>query len=160
MDIELHLMSIDEKSLLVRLMELYNYEFSQYSGDDINEFGYYGYEHIDDYWNEKGRYPYLIRADGKIAGFALICPHCDFRDEEDAKCIGEFFVMLKYRRFGIGKKAAAMLFDKHPGIWEVTYWNNNIPAGKFWKDVISSYTGGDLRVCGNDKQTGLLFENT
>lgn len=160
MDIELHIMSIDEKSLLVRLMELYNYEFSQYSGDDINEFGYYGYEHIDDYWNEKGRYPYLIRADGKIAGFALICPHCDFRDEDEARCIGEFFVMLKYRRLGIGTKAAAMLFDKHPGIWEVTYWKNNIPAGKFWKEVISSYTGGDFRVCGDDKQTGLLFENT
>ena len=121
MDITLQLMSVDDKSLLMRLMELYNYEFSIYSNDDINEYGYYGYEHIDDYWNEEGRFPYLIRVDGKIAGFALICPHCDYRQEEDARCIGEFFVMLKYRRMGIGLKVATQLFDKHRGSWEVCY---------------------------------------
>ena len=49
MDIALHLMPVDEKALLVRLMELYNYEFSAFSNDDINEYGYYGYDHIDDY---------------------------------------------------------------------------------------------------------------
>ena len=105
-------MSVDEKALLVRLMELYSYEFSVYSNDDISEYGYYGYNHIDDYWNEDGRYPYLIRADGKIAGFALICPHCDYRDEKDARCFGEFFVMLKYRRMGIGKQVAIQLCDR------------------------------------------------
>lgn len=68
MDVTLQLMSVDDKSLLIRLMELYHYEFSIYSNDDINEHGYYGYGHIDDYWNEEGRFPYLIRADGKIAG--------------------------------------------------------------------------------------------
>ncbi len=106
MDVTLHLMSVDEKALLIRLMELYSYEFTAFSNDDINEYGYYGYDHIDDYWNENGRFPYLIRADGKIAGFALICPHCDYREEPDARCFGEFFVMLKYRRMGIGKQVA------------------------------------------------------
>lgn len=85
-------------------MELYNYEFSVFSNDDISEYGYYGYGHIDDYWNEEGRFPYLIRVDGKIAGFALICPHCNYRKEENARSIGEFFVMLKYRRRGSGLK--------------------------------------------------------
>jgi predicted acetyltransferase len=27
--------------------------------DDINEYGYFGYAHIDDYWNEEGRHPFL-----------------------------------------------------------------------------------------------------
>ena len=115
MDITLHLMSVDEKALLIRMMELYNYEFSAFSNDDINEYGFYGYDHIDDYWNEKGRFPYLIRVDGKIAGFALICPHCDYREEADARCFGEFFVMLKYRRMGVGKQVATQLFDLHRG---------------------------------------------
>lgn len=39
MDITLHLMSVDEKALLIRMMELYNYEFSAFSNDDINEYG-------------------------------------------------------------------------------------------------------------------------
>ena len=43
MDITLQLMNVDDKSLLIRLMELYNYEFSIFSNDDINEYGFYGY---------------------------------------------------------------------------------------------------------------------
>lgn len=133
-------MSVDEKTLLIRLIELYNYGFSAFSNDDINEYGYYGYDHIDDYWNEEGRFPYLIRANGKIAGFALICPYCDYRKEADARCFGEFFVMLKYRRMGIGKQVAAQLFDMHRGLWEVCYWKNNAAAGLFWKKVVEEYT--------------------
>ena len=161
MDITLHLMGVDDKVLLVRLMELYNYEFSVYSDEDINEYGYYGYGHIDDYWEEEGRFPYLIRVDGKIAGFALVCPHCDYRKEEGARCIGEFFVMLKYRRMGIGEKVAAQLFDRHRGLWEICYWRNNLPASKFWKKVVEKYTNNHYQMCGteNDKQIGFIFEN-
>lgn len=161
MKITLHLMKVEEKSLLIQLMELYHYEFSVYSNDDINEYGYYGYEHIDDYWNEEGRFPYLIRVDGKIAGFALICPHCDYRKEENAQCIGEFFVMLKYRRKGVGLKAATQLFDRHRGLWEVCYWKNNLPAGCFWKKVIEKYTNNHYGICGTeqDKQIGFIFQN-
>ena len=157
MNITLHLMSVDEKALLVRLMELYSYEFSVYSNDDISEYGYYGYNHIDDYWNEDGRYPYLIRADGKIAGFALICPHCDYRDEKDARCFGEFFVMLKYRRMGIGMQ----LFDRHRGHWEVCYWKNNLPASLFWKEVVEEYTNGNYHICGTESNhnCGFIFDN-
>lgn len=161
MEITLQLMGIDDKSLLIRLMELYNYEFTAYSDKDINEYGYYGYEHIDDYWNEEGRFPYLIRVDGKIAGFALICPHCDYRKEAGARCIGEFFVMLKYRRMGIGAKVAAQLFDKHRGLWEVCYWRNNLPASMFWKKVVEEYTSNHYQNCGtdNDRQIGFCFDN-
>ena len=161
MNITLHLMSVDEKALLVRLMELYSYEFSVYSNDDISEYGYYGYNHIDAYWNEDGRYPYLIRADGKIAGFALICPHCDYRDEKDARCFGEFFVMLKYRRMGIGKQVAMQLFDRHRGHWEVCYWKNNLPASLFWKEVVEEYTNGNYHICGTESNhnCGFIFDN-
>lgn len=161
MDITLHLMSVDEKSLLIRLMELYNYEFTAFSNNDVNEYGYYGYAHIDDYWNEKGRFPYLIRVDGKIAGFALICPHCDYREETDARCFGEFFVMLKYRRMGIGKYAATQLFDLHRGRWEVCYWKNNVTAGLFWKKVIEEYTNEHYHICGTESShnCGFTFEN-
>lgn len=161
MDITLHLMPVDEKALLVRLMELYNYEFSAFSNDDISEYGYYGYDHIDDYWNEEGRFPYLIRVDGKIAGFALICPHCDYRREADARCFGEFFIMLKYRGMGVGKQVAMRLFDQHRGPWEICYWKNNIPAGKFWTKVVEEYTGNHYQTCGTEgnHNQGFTFDN-
>ncbi len=161
MEVALQLMSIDDKILLMRLMELYSYEFTEFSDDDISEYGCYGYGYIDDYWKEEGRFPYLIRVDGKIGGFALICPHCDFRREENARCVGEFFVMLKYRRKGIGKKAAVELFDRHRGLWEVCYWKNNLPAGQFWKSVVEEYTDGNYRICGtkDNHNEGFVFEN-
>ena len=161
MKITLHLMRVEEKPLLIRLMELYNYEFTAYDNSDINEFGCYGYDHIDDYWNEEGRFPYLIRVDGKIAGFALICPHCNYRKEESARCIGEFFVMLKYRRKGIGLKVATQLFDKHRGLWEICYWRNNLSANQFWKKVVEKYTNNHYQICGteSDIQIGFTFEN-
>ena len=159
MKIELQLMKIEEKALLVRLMELYNYEFTAYNDADINEFGYFGYDHIDDYWNEERRYPYLIRVDGKIAGFALVCPHRRFLEDENGQSIGEFFVMLKYRHMGVGKKAATEIFSRHKGAWEVCYLKRNTPAKIFWEKVIDHYTGGHYEACGeNDREmSGFTF---
>ena len=162
MNITLELLTLDQKPLLTRLLELYFYEFTTYDNADISEYGYYGYSHIDDYWNEEGRFPYLIRVDGKIAGFALVCPHCDYLREEGARAVGEFFVMLKYRRAGVGRYAAAQLFDRHPGHWEVCQLPNNLPARKFWKSVIEDYTKGQYETCGteNDRMVGFTFYNT
>jgi hypothetical protein len=42
-------MLVEQKSVLIQLMELYMYDFSLYSDDDINEYGYFGYSRIDDY---------------------------------------------------------------------------------------------------------------
>jgi predicted acetyltransferase len=160
-NITLELMRVEQKSLLIQLMELHNYEFSVYEDAEINEYGYYGYEHIDDYWNEEGRFPYLIRVDGEIAGFALICPHCEYINGENSRCIGEFFVMLKYRRMGVGLYVASKLFDKHPGMWEVCYLRNNIPASKFWKNVVVNYTNNNYITCGTEKDNmiGFTFHN-
>lgn len=161
MEIRLELMCVEQKSLLVQLMELYMYEFSVYENIDISEYGYYGYGHIDDYWNEDGRFPYLIRVDGKIAGFALICPHCNYISGENARCIGEFFIMLKYRRKGIGLYVATQLFNIHPGFWEICYLRNNLSAAMFWKKVVEQYTNNVYEVCGTERDymIGFTFHN-
>ena len=161
MDVTLERIKAEDKPVLERLMELYLYEFSQFSGDDLDEDGRYGYRYLDAYWTEAGRFPYLIRADGKIAGFALVCPYCHYRQEADARSIGEFFIMLKYRGQGAGASAAAQVFDLHPGLWEVTFWNNNRPARAFWTKIITRYTNGDYTLCGTekDREQGFLFNN-
>lgn len=161
MNIELNIMKIEEKSLLIRLMELYNYDFTRFDNEDINEYGYYGYSHIDDYWNEEGRFPYLIRVDGKIAGFALVCPHCMYINDDNSRSIGEFFVMVKYRGKGVGKYVATEIFDKHPGVWEVCHMPCNTPAGEFWKKVITEYTKNNYKTLGTeqDDMLGYTFIN-
>lgn len=113
MEIKIEEIIVQQKSVLIQLMELCNYDFSVYEDSDINECGYYGYSHIDDYWNEDGRFPYFIRVDGKLAGFALICRHCQFISDATAHSIAEFLILQKYRRNGIEKYVTEQVFSKH-----------------------------------------------
>ncbi len=159
MNITIEPISLEQKPVLVRMMELFSYDFSEFSGDDISEYGYYGYAHIDDYWNEAGRYPFFIRVDGKLAGLVLVRSCCEYANIADPHNIAEFFVMKKYRRKGVGKCAAGMIFDRFSGGWEISVWENNIPARGFWKNVIEDYTGGKYSDFTADGTIGFTFYN-
>ena len=142
MEISIESILREQKSVFVQMMELYMYDFSEFSDDDINEYGYFGYSRIDDYWNEEGRYPFFIRVDGKLAGLVLVRSCCEHNNLANPHNIAEFFVMKKYRRKGVGKVAAMTIFDMFPGGWEVSQWKNNLPAQNFWKQIIHEYTNG------------------
>jgi predicted acetyltransferase len=93
-------------------MELYQYDFSEFENEDVNDEGLYGYKHLNNYWTTPGHFPFLIKADGKLAGFALVreMTASDTHSSSYFK-ICEFFIMKKYRKEGIGKKSAFYLFD-------------------------------------------------
>ncbi len=120
------------------MMELYEYDFSEYENSDLDSHGYFGYPWLDNYWSENGRYPFIVRVDNKLAGFVLVNQHTYLPDNEWA--ISEFFIMRKYRGKGIGKKVALNIFDQFHGKWEVHELESNKPSHLFWRKVISSYT--------------------
>jgi len=142
MNITIEPILVEQKTVFVQMMELYNYDFSEFSNDDINEYGYFGYLHIDDYWNEEGRYPYFIRVDGKLAGLVLVRSCCEYNNLLEPHNIAEFFIMKKYRKKGIGKYVAKQIFDRFPGGWEISVWANNRVAQCFWKSVVDEYAEG------------------
>ena len=161
MDIRIEPIRIEQKSVFVQMMELYNYDFSVFSENDINEYGYFGYPRSDDYWNEAGRYPFFIRVNGKLAGLVLVRSCCEYTNLENPHNIAEFFVMKKYRRQGVGKTAAKRIFDLFPGGWEVSQWTNNLPAQRFWEAVIAEYTGGKYNTftAADKNEVGFTFRN-
>ena len=61
MEIKLQLISFEHKNVLRNLMELCQHDYSEFSGDDINEHGLFDYRYLDNYWTESGRYPFFIR---------------------------------------------------------------------------------------------------
>ncbi len=126
-------------------MQLYLYEFSEMQSADLNADGLYEYEYLDSYWSEPDRYPFLIYVDGCIAGFILVNSYTVLERDGEAKSIAEFFVVRKYRRQGIGKSAAFGMFGMFPGKWEVRQIQPNVPAQRFWREVIGEYTGGRFR---------------
>jgi predicted acetyltransferase len=142
MDIELVPVTLNEKSVLRQLLELYAHDFSEFDGADVNGHGLYGYKYLDQYWTEACRHPFFIVVDGRLAGFVLVNDECTILEEPGAKSVAEFFVMRKYRGKGVGRAAAIEVFDLFPGLWEVSQHEANAPARRFWEEVIGAYTGG------------------
>ena len=103
-----------DRAALANLIQLYLYDFSEITGADVDERGCFAYPLLDSYWTEAERYPFLIRVDGNLAGFALVNRYSRLLNPFDGHAVAEFFVMRKYRRVGIGRAAAIQLFDRFP----------------------------------------------
>lgn len=130
------------RDTLANLLELYLYEFSDLDGREIGEDGRFGYPALDAYWQQPGRYPFLIRVEGKLAGFALVAEQRLIDGASPGHLIAEFFILRAFRRRGVGSAAAVQLFDRFPGPWWVGEHSLNLPAQAFWRAVIGRYTGG------------------
>ncbi|MGI6665691.1 MAG: GNAT family N-acetyltransferase [Christensenellaceae bacterium] len=141
-EITLHPVAYQEKSVLRQLLELYQYDFSEFTGEEIGPHGFYEYAYLDHYWTEEDRYPYFIKVNGALAGFALVNAYTMHIKKGHA--VAEFFIMRKYRRGGVGRQAAALLFDTQRGMWEVNVKASNLVAQKFWNAIITAYTAGDF----------------
>lgn len=128
---------------LRRLMQLYLYDLGTIDGWDIGDDGLFGSaERIESFWTEEGRRTFLIRADGALAGFVMIRDGGARFAGAGTRELSEFFVMRKYRRRGVGTRAATAVFDMFPGRWEVDQLASNVEAQAFWRGVIGRYTSG------------------
>lgn len=129
MEVDVVEASATDKTVLRRLCELYRHDLSEMDGRDVDEHGEFGYRYLDHYWTETDRRPFLIRVDGRWAGFVLVRIGQPHR-------IAEFFVMRKYRRQGVGRQALRQVVAQFPGIWEVHELAGNAPAIAFWRASI------------------------
>jgi predicted acetyltransferase len=142
MQIEVISASITDKPLIQQMMELYQYDFSEFENTDLNEHGYFGYAYLDYYWVEPDRHPFIVRVKGRLAGFALVNQFTYLPGSQYS--IAEFFILRKYRRQGIGKRVAMQILNQFCGRWEIHQTIANIGAQKFWRHVIAAYTNGDF----------------
>jgi predicted acetyltransferase len=83
--------------------------------------------------------PFLVHVDAILAGFALIKRIATDPETFD---MGEFFILRRFRRRGVGRQVACDLFNRHPGRWEVREMPSNTPAQEFWRRTIAAYTRG------------------
>ena len=134
--IQLEALKFRDKQVLRNLMELNMHDQSEYDGYNINDHGLYDYRYIDHYHTDKNRKAYFIRADGRLAGFVLL------RLDSDHNSLGEFFILRKFRRHRVGSRVAERVFEMHPGRWQVSQLETNVPAQTFWCKFLARYTGG------------------
>lgn len=127
------------ESLLENLLELYAHDLSEYFDVPLQPSGRFGYPPLPLYWREEGRFPFIVKADQQIAGFILVSRGSRISHAPQVWDVAEFFIMRGYRKQGIGATAAAEVFRRFPGRWEVRVLENNVPALAFWKSAIRSF---------------------
>jgi len=133
--------------IVENLFVLYAHDLSEQTGADLAEEGRFALPAtLPEYWRRSANspwppdwrgFPFLLRAAGHLAGFALVR-----QISSDTYDMGEFFVVRKYRRQGIGRRAAGAVFDRFTGNWEVREMLTNQSAQFFWRRVIADYTAG------------------
>jgi predicted acetyltransferase len=121
------------------MLELYQHDLSDIWDQDLNSEGEFGYS-LNRYWSDPSCAPYVFLVQENFAGFALVDKQS--RVPEGDHWMDQFFVMKKYRRIGLGYKAACQVFTLHPGRWQVGQMLENKPAQAFWRKTISSYALG------------------
>jgi predicted acetyltransferase len=94
------------------------------------------------WFNDPAAHPFVIVVDGLRAGFALVT-HLPARSGRSPEYrMSDFFVTRSARGRGIGQGAAALLFSRFVGEWEVREDESNRTALDFWRRVIGAHTQG------------------
>ncbi|MET0794374.1 MAG: GNAT family N-acetyltransferase [Polyangiaceae bacterium] len=142
-----------DATLLANLLELYIHDLSEaFPNIQLGADGRFGYERLPLYWSEpKRRYAFLIRCGTRVAGFALITRGSPASDDPDVFDVAEFFVLRRYRRSGVGRRAIVQVWDRFPGQWIVRVSEANTGALPFWGRVIAEYTRG---IAGESQRAG------
>jgi predicted acetyltransferase len=144
-DVVLEPVARERAAALRNLFELYVHDFSELLPLDLGEDGRFDVAVGDEWWTRGDHFPFFIRCDGKLAGFALarrgsrVAP-----DDGDTMDVAEFFVVRGARGRGVGAAAARALFAAFPGRWEVRIRRANAAALRFWSRAAEAWAGAPV----------------
>ncbi len=143
-EVRLEAATLQDAELLSNLLELYIHDLSEAFPDiELGADGRFGYRRLPLYWSDpSNRFPFLVKYGQRVVGFALIMRGSLLIDP-DAFDVAEFFILRRWRRTGLGRRAAHLLWDRLPGRWIVRAALRNAGAVPFWARTISEYIGRD-----------------
>jgi predicted acetyltransferase len=139
MSIQLIEAAQSDVGLLRPMLDRYLRELSGHREVPVGATDSASYPYLDAYWSEPGRHAFLIRSGGRAVGFALI------RDPASTGSsthhFAEFFIEPESRRLGIGRRAAAAIWQRFPGDWELQVHSRNATAVRFWSSSAKAAAG-------------------
>ncbi len=145
--IEVVAATTEQQSVFANLIELYAHDFSEFHPIKLGADGRYGYQHLPQYWSEPDHYPFLIKVDGGLAGFALV-KQVASRAVWD---MAEFFIVRGYRRRAIGMQAAHEVWRKFPGTWQIRVMRANHTGVDFWQRATLVFSGDAIHPTATEK---------
>jgi predicted acetyltransferase len=132
-----------DATVVANLLELYSHDLSAAFSLELGTDGRFGYERLPLYWSEPDRrFPFLVRRGQLLAGFAFVTRGSPMSDDPNVFDVGEFFVVRRYRRCGIGRRAAFLLWNRFAARWIVRVFEENHHGCQFWASVVAEYTNG------------------
>lgn len=160
--VELEAISADRRPALEAMLQLYIHDFSEFwagqARGELLESGQFESDpRLDRYWAEPDRSAWFIRAEGHLAGFALLSGLSHSGQPTDFD-IAEFFVVRKHRRNGVGFQAARQLIATRPGQWEIAVVRANVGALSFWRRVAADLSPSvDEQHLDDDRWNGAIL---
>jgi len=134
--------SPNELSTLRNLFQFYEYDFSEIEAARVGDDG--RFHQLEKVEFEQA---YFFKVDRGLAGFALVNRKASrVTDGEMVWWMEEFFVMRRYRRASLGRRAAQAVIERHPGTWELTQTPNNHAAIAFWRAVLAPYAYDEVEM--------------
>ena len=129
---------------VANLLQLYIHDLSAiFPNVEIGPDGLFRYDQLPRYWSEPNeRFAFLIRWRGSLAGFALATRGSPASDDPNVLDVAEFFVVRRFRRKGVGREAARLLWNALPGKWTVRVSEANNAALLFWALTVPELVGG------------------
>lgn len=158
-DVEVIAASPEQEPVLANMLELYVHDFSEFMDLKLGPDGRFGYQSLPLYWKESNRYPFLVMADGNLAGFVFVRGGSAISDEADVWDMAEFFIVRGFRGRRVGTQAAQEIWKRFPGKWEVRVTDRNEKARSFWDRAVGEFLGETIkpRLIDKDGKTWHVF---
>ena len=134
MPITVDLASANETEVMLNLWQFYMKDLAEFRDSDVQADCRYRDDRLRTYLAYEEHWPFLIRSQSEIVGFALVR-----KSKPTTYVIGEFFIKSEFRRSGVGASAVAEILSKFLGNWEIPFQNENPKAAAFWRKTILEF---------------------
>lgn len=106
-------------------------DLAEFRDFEVQADGRYRDDRLRTYLAYEEHWPFLVRSEGAIVGFALVR-----KSKPETYVIGEFFILSEFRRNGVGGSAVSEILQKFVDNWEIPFQNDNSKAAAFWRRII------------------------
>ncbi|WP_438349990.1 GNAT family N-acetyltransferase [Paenibacillus sp. FA6] len=121
-----------QKETFLNLYNLYLYDLSEFSGDELKDDGSFDPTNTYLYLEREELNPFFIIYNDKIIGFVLVCS-TPFVPEGIDFIVQELFIIKKYRGMKIAAQGVSLVLERFYGKFKVDQLMNNKLAVLFWK---------------------------
>ena len=156
--IKIEKVDYENKQVLKNIYQYYLHDLSAYNDEDIDGEGLYDVNFLDLFWEKEGLSAFFIEINEQILGFILLQSGKYAPPSGEDYYVSEFFILKKYRRKGVGRKAVETLFGMFSGNYLLAQMPNNNPAIKFWKSIYLQLTLDYKENLEDSREGKLLFQ--